>query len=228
MNMTALQEHTAEGLTREIEALYRYDPSLLLVGSMGRSAIYYSLVENPDYEFGIRNESPLISGSTARDIDVVGDPDPPAEVCYPHKLDTNAFHNPLVRLAKEGDDWFLVSDRNKFAEQLHPAVMEPQEGKMVFDIRCLTVNPLTHIELFALNGLMRSKDLVTRQLLIDTLGERPELPPAELFEPFRLLRQINTQSFLTRMRRSYQAVVPENVRMVLYPFTRQLIKKLPF
>ncbi|HET7827819.1 MAG TPA: hypothetical protein VFK97_03055, partial [Candidatus Saccharimonadales bacterium] len=115
--------HTPEALATQIAAIYSRAPDTILLGSLGRAVIFDRLLSNPNAEFEVRGQVPehkLEDGEViARDIDFIGrnarllDPQNPFVVDF-------AFDNRQISFRREGEDWFLVSERMEVYEPLHP------------------------------------------------------------------------------------------------------------
>ncbi|MEK7561629.1 MAG: hypothetical protein AAB541_02095 [Patescibacteria group bacterium] len=218
--------HTAEALNAEIERIYRLQPGTLLVGSLGRAAAFKTLGYNPAIEFEHRGQDPLFAGHNARDIDVIIGQDT-AIKDHPYEIDYQVFSTPRAKLIQDGSDWFLASDRKKFCEPLHPAVMEPVASETVHGINCTTVPVRTHLALFGLKGLMSPKMLRSRELTMRFSAiEKLDLPD-ELYKPFVELEALDLQGIYPFLQRHYRTLLPEHIRAKLGPITRPLKNLLP-
>ncbi|SRR3990167_11204785 len=210
--------HTPDALAGEIAELYERSPDTLLVGSLGRAVIYGSLIGNTRYEFDKRSQHPVDAGERSRDIDVIAHTD--FGDLTPFDVDAT-FNGRWATIIQDGEDWYLVSQKQRTADLLHPAVMEPIAGETVFGIPCITVPARTHVELFGLKDAIRPKDLAARQLLAMTMNEDEQLPD-ELYSPFKKLQQLNNSGFVHRARQMYRMVMPYVVRRKLLPLTQPI------
>lgn len=218
--------HTPDALNAEIARIYTSHPEALLVGSLGRAAAFNNLGHDPQVEFNYRRQNPLFAGSHARDIDIIPRHHGPI-ADKPFEIDDQVFYTPRAKLVSDGGDWFLVSDRRKFYEPLHPAVMEPQAAETVYGIKCMTVSLQTHLALFGLKGLMGPK-VVQSLELTRKLGSASQLTThEELYIPFEKLKALDLQGVYPFLQRHYRNLVPEDVRAKLCPVTRPLKNLLP-
>jgi hypothetical protein len=212
--------HTPSALSAEISSLYSHAPDARLVGSLGRSVVYGSLVGNPNHEFDIRGQDPLQAAGVARDIDVLGVGIVPVDSLSPFEVDNTGYSGPFVEVVKDRDDWYLVSQRNGFAEQLHPEVMAPIVGEALFGIRAITFAPQTHLAIYGVNGQMRDKDERTKQELerIISLQDVHTSYPDEFLKPFDELIELNRARLYLKAQKMYRSIMPNFVRVQAVPY----------
>jgi hypothetical protein len=227
MQLFRAEIHTPDTLASQIEDTYRLNPETIMIGSLGRAAIYDEYIGDPDFEFTSRNQTPLVAGQFVRDMDVfsAGSARPAAEGPFP--VDTTTYNNPLVEIVREGDDWWLTSAKRDFAEEIDPDTMEPRKVNTIYGIECVVLPAQTQLEIIGLNGAMREKDVKNAQLLKELLdGQAPEMPD-ELFKPFRKLRDTKSEGMYGKVQSVYH-ILPERLRSKVQPLTRALKYKLPF
>ena len=147
---------------------------LLIVGSVGRAAIFNKLAGDSLLEIRERGETPLESYYTRhrgrpRDIDVLGGDitEEESEASYPHHLDARAFFNIRrriehkngwrVRRASWGDTWVTT--------ELDAELFTPVSARTVCDIPCITVRPALHYLLLNNPSGQRPNDHLAQSLL---------------------------------------------------------------
>ncbi len=218
--------HTPDSLYAQLDALSISQPDMRIVGSLGRSVLYGKFYGDPQHEYSIRDEIFIGTPEKARDIDVVN-----ADMtrltsaeAEPFEIDPTGFSNALVRLVQENNTWFLTSSRQNFAEELHPAVMEPVTGRSAAEAIITTVPAQTHIVLYGMNGNIRAQDELTREAmhkLRRTLPKSSQLSP-DMYEPFERLRDLNDADIYIRVRNTYRRMIPEAMRRRLMPVVKTL------
>ncbi len=176
------------------------------------------------FEYDLRREQPLrAKGGLARDIDVISD----AEGVGgrdPYYADGEVWNSDEARLRREGDQWYLSSQKYHFFEPVHEAVMEPLEGTTVFGIPCLTVRPQTQVAAYGLSGLIRAKDIRTRRALQNSIVSQEENPlPDQYYEPFRQLASLKRPGLFFRARKVYVRHTPDAIRAKLRPVVKTLV-----
>ncbi|HZP55172.1 MAG TPA: hypothetical protein VFB03_00145, partial [Candidatus Saccharimonadales bacterium] len=188
----------------------------LLVGSLGRAAIYKKVFDHSDAEITAMGQSVTSRGQEARDIDYarlsIGYPRGPFMVDIPFRPG-----NLGVNLTYTDEVWVLSS--KGFEERLSPSVMEPIAGETVYGAPCMTVHPQTHLALVESDGVLREpQDRVARHLLLKALDAKvyPEVP-TELYEPFERLRELRASMLSTKFRQLCVNELPEPVRRHLRP-----------
>jgi hypothetical protein len=221
--------HTPQALAEEIATIHDMQPSVRVVGSIGRSAVYGRLLGDPLYEFNVRGQGPLHLGNRPRDIDILGNSDLSAQALTPFEVDAEAYSRPYFKFVPDGNDWFLVGEHHNFAEPLRPEVMEPFEGQGVFDIPTITLPPKTHTVLYGLQGRVRNKDIRTQALLKEVIDARndPSEYPEEFLTPLKDLIRLNHRSLYLHSQNAYRRFVPNTVRTKAVPLMKTL-KKLTF
>jgi hypothetical protein len=212
--------HTADRLAEQMAQLDAMHPDMVVAGSLGRSVIY-GKVGTPDFEFQMRQETPVHQHYGARDIDVIGVPE--GALSTPFKLDTIAFQSDLTRISKQAGQWVLSSVVNEFAEPLNDAIMQPVTGPGVYGVVYKTVHPRTHVALFEAHARPRTKDILTRRLIRGTVDDFPHLPDS-MFEPFTRLRQVKEASRLYKAQEIYRRI-PEAWRYPVHPIAASLKQK---
>ena len=159
-----------------METLYKQE--VLVVGSIGRSAIHQALSGDAAREFTARGERwPLWQyTSLPRDIDTL-DPgeNPYAMVRYrrEHFVDSTAFNNMHVRFERHGARWRVTTNpggKQERALDVDAALLAPWEGRAIYDTRCLTVRPAMHRILLSSRS-PRDKDRIALRLLDEVMPE---------------------------------------------------------
>ncbi len=185
--------HTPTNLHLQIEEIYSVDPSVLVVGSLGRAGIYNAVHGRPNYEFEARNQHPLKRDGEARDIDVISTRrhDLPSR---PYFTDTEAYADRQVGLRVENGEWIL-SANSEFETLLDPAVMEPTQVETIYGIPCTTIPPETLLALIKVKGKLREKDEQAFSLLSQVVDRRPtnKRLPRSLLAPFEKVHEINSR-----------------------------------
>ncbi|MDB5175798.1 MAG: hypothetical protein JWM81_656 [Candidatus Saccharibacteria bacterium] len=228
MNTVSQGVFSPAALDHELSQLHTTMPNARLVGSLGRSIIYGRIYGDPEYEFNLRCQDPIGSVATPRDIDVAGIPANTGQAYRPFEIDTTGFAGPFLNIQAEGDTWFLIADRHGFAEELHPAVMEPQSGTAVLGISAVTVPAQTLVELYGLKESLRPKDIATRGMLTAAIADsdRRDDFDEDFLNPFVRLRQLNTTDAYIRAQNIYRKYVPGSVRKHAVPHVQKLKKVL--
>jgi hypothetical protein len=222
--------HTPQALTAEIAGIYSRAPDSIFLGSLGRAVIYNRLYANPHAEFEARGqtaERKVENGEElARDIDIIGAEAERVGETAPFQVDFKAFDSRHVSFKRQGEDWFLVSERCGIYEPLHPDVMQPVEGESAYGAPVVTVPIRTHLAAFGLKGDLRPKDKANYRLLEQAASKVNSTLPDELYEPFEKLRVISTSGWFYHTRRAYRTVVPGRLRKKLAPVTGAVREKI--
>jgi hypothetical protein len=211
--------HTPDAFKTQLNELYLAAPDALLVGSLGRSAIYNYHGAESSLEFTMRRETPLGSSTRARDIDVIGAALPATTGPFP--VDVEAFSSPDCSLLQDEDGtWILVSERRDFCEPLDGRVMRGIASATVVGAPCLTVPLQTHKALHGLNGPLRRKDVKALKALesIEQLADS-ELLPEELYDPFKRLASIKRPGITPKVLATYRRYVPTAIDQRIAPKT---------
>ncbi len=193
------QFHTPETLADQFNEVYAKYPEAILVGSLGRAAIYNDLIADPYREFVERGQHPLKKGVSARDIDFIGvEADVVAHI-LPFWVDSTPYDDDSARIVKKDSQWFLTSNK-KLLEQLHPRVMEPVAATTIYGIPCTTISLETHLALHKIRGAFRSKDQTSLHLLMALVQEQTGRAtlPNELYGPFEKLHTLNNRAIPER------------------------------
>jgi len=173
-----------EGMRRTVTAMT--SQGLLIVGSLGRAAIYNALLHDPMYEFTARGESALMSDQPGgrqgpRDVDIMG-----GEYTghfsdyFPHRPDNGAAH---MITRDQNNDW-VFTNRVGNRVYLEPSLFESVNGETLYDVPCVTVRPATHVALITSRSLC-PKDILARQLLEGVLpAEERALLETSLYREF--------------------------------------------
>ncbi len=137
-------DRSYDGLRETLEAVH--NAGGLVIGSIGRSAIFGEMDLDPLLEFKTRGEELLVKkDGTLRDVDVIGEYGFTRSLPkLPHLVDGTAF-NRLRTIAKGKDGWSYIDFEN-VSHTLDQACFEPVEGKLG-EIPCRTVRPATHMVL---------------------------------------------------------------------------------
>jgi hypothetical protein len=121
---------------------------LLVVGTVGRAALYRSRGADPELEIATRNESKLVSKKSGRprprDVDVIG-----GHVEHgfmpPHDIDSRAFHRKeRVKLTHDKVNGLWQLETPGATPVLDPIIFSPVESTTFFDMPCRTVSLVTH------------------------------------------------------------------------------------
>ncbi|HSX06512.1 MAG TPA: hypothetical protein VLG92_02225 [Candidatus Saccharimonadia bacterium] len=163
---------TIDGLKQTLEAVYAAGG--LVVGSIGRAAIFAHMGLDPHMEFTERarltkqHEELLAKpDGTPRDVDVIGPYDFTTNLPeLPHPVDPT-IARVLMIVKQESGQWDYV-DFSSAVHTLNPDCFTPIQCEFE-GISCVTVRPATHLIL----ARSFSKYTVGRNLLID------HLPPDE-------------------------------------------------
>jgi hypothetical protein len=175
-----------EGMKKTISEIS--SQGLLIVGSLGRAAIYNKLLGDPMYEFHARGQdvlmAPVIESSSRlrpRDVDVVGgEYTGPLSDYFPHTPDTKATR----MITKEQDGRWVFTYKSGEQVSLDPSLFQPVEAETIFQTPCLTVRPATHIALLTSRS-PRPKDIQAKELLEGVLPEEDrQLLTTDLYKGF--------------------------------------------
>lgn len=216
--------HTGDSLASQLDLLRLCHPDAIVVGSLGRAAIFREILGDPNYEYTMRSQDPLRKQSMARDIDLTSQESdfPPG----PFPIDTTAFSGNRSKLVQENNIWFLTADRHGFAEELRPDVMELAEKRTVYDAMAQVLPAQTQLEILHLNGYKIPKVQRAFDILSEVLegSGRPKLP-VEHYGPFRKLSKLN-RTPVVRFRYAYRDHIPLAVRQCLLPVTRVVSRRI--
>ncbi len=194
---------------------------VLIVGSVGRSAIYGSLYDRPHHEYEVRRQHPLGTIANPRDIDILGLSAEEATSYAPYPVDASGFRGKYSSLVRDRGEWYLVAEYHNFAEQLHPDVMEPVEAKGICGAIVKTVPIQTHKAIHRLDRA-RVKDDITAEILENAHSEigLSEKKRDDLYGAFNELRRLNRSSTYLTARNLYRRHVPVGFRQKVVPIVR--------
>ena len=218
------ESHTLDALADQIESITDLHPEALLVGSLGRSAIYRSLLGDPTYEYKYRGKLPTQSyqGSPI-DIDLVNAASLVEVELRPFPVDLKSFNGRQIAIVRSDERWYLQSSNRGYRAELDPRVMEPIHAKTIHGTRCYTLSEQTHQALLGITGTLREQDIMAKSLLAEVMESRQVgRLPVRLYEPFFELRELNYKSLLERTRRHYRSTVPFMVRRRLAPAMQRI------
>lgn len=211
--------HTPYVLAEEIDFIYQTSPDALLVGSLGRGGVYSALIGDAEHEYRSRRQQPIQNfEGYAADLDMINAPASLEGGLSPFSGDLKSFCGRQVTLAVVNGSWVLGSENRGFWAEVDERVMEPTVTTTVYGAPCRTLSPQTHLKLLGITGTIRKQDEIARGILDKTLTERRVATlPANLYEPFDELTELNYQSTLAAARRAYRAAVPKSLRKRLAP-----------
>jgi hypothetical protein len=217
--------HTPYALAEEIDFINQTYPDAILVGSLGRGGIYKALVSDAEYEYSQRGQQPTQTfRGGAADIDIINAPIQLEGLLSPFDCDLKSFCGRQVAIAQVGVQWILSSENRGFVAEIDERVMEPTVAKTVYGAKCRTLPPQTHLKLLGLTGTVRKQDEIAQGILKRTIDDSHKAQlPAELYEPFDELFELNYRSAMTTARRAYRAAIPLSIRRSLAP-TMQRVK----
>ena len=214
---------TSESLETAIQRLYKSNSEALLVGSLGRSAVFSRLYGDPEHEFVLRGERPLWNDNgSPRDLDFIISGGINPTTTEPYKTDIDCFTKPDFALESEGTDWWVTSIMFGYAERLHPAVMEPTPSKTIYDIDCLVPPIQTFQRLTGVPIIVRKKDKVSLALIEKALEFETDKLPEELYKPIDDLKALTNKGIYPKLVRTYNMVVPLPIRLATRPYIRGL------
>jgi hypothetical protein len=198
---------------RTMSAVAKANPDYRLVGSLGRAVLWDKHYGNPYLEYDARGERPLANRHhVTRDLDFLNAPDLP-DITTPYPIDTVWADNQDASITQNsGGEWRLKSVRRGFDEPIDAEVMAPVHGKTVYGVETTTVNPMTHMLLFAIRGTLRRQDdravNMLSQLL--TTDDCPILP-YDKYEPFWELADMQRHGALAKLSHVYRRYVPRPI-----------------
>jgi len=154
---------------------------LLVVGSVGRAAIFQSITGCAMLELNRRGEQPLVAShivyrqGVPRDIDIIGGKAPDKEMPppYPHHIDDRGFYNQNIQFSKTATGWQLSIDPTRdhpFTHQLDPVMFDPVHSETILGIPCDTVRAATHYALLQSRS-QRPNDQLAQELLMQVMPE---------------------------------------------------------
>jgi len=196
--------HTPDALYNQITAIRQTNPDALLSGSLGR-AVLFGQADDSHKEYALRGQKPLVSGSVARDIDLIGANVAP-DLKRPFYTDVEAYDNPSVSITREGSDWVLSSLRKGFSERIRPEVMEPVIGTTVYGIPAATVRLQTHAALIDVHGVPRRKDSANMEILARLKDSNPL--PETFYTPFKRLAAMQPRGIAGLAQLAYRRLMP--------------------
>ncbi|MBI5357860.1 hypothetical protein HZB74_03375 [Candidatus Saccharibacteria bacterium] len=211
---------TREALAAQIERVVDAYPDSLMVGSVGRAAVYNEVYDDPLHEYRLREQEPIYNGCGERgDIDLVGAPPDASESHLgPFPIDTRAFSNDNLKIIKHGGDWILRSVNRGYEKTIDPYVFTPVQAVTIYGVECRVPPAQTQLALMSLTGTKRSKDVEACAVLSRAIqdGQIDEVCP-EALQPFYELGWLNSQSLGVRLADAYRAIIPEKIRLRLSP-----------
>lgn len=221
--------HTPDRLGLDLGRICELNPDARIAGSLGRAAFYDQVGMGYGFEFGARAQAVThrqLSGSrlVARDIDVMGLLDDAAGLAFP--VDRSAYGSRQAEFVYENNQWWLVSKKHRFAEELEPEVMEAYQGRLG-EHTYATVPPATQYAALSVLGSMRSSKIVAiHRQFGHALKERGINITGSELAPLYRLGELNRDDLVNRARHAYRMRLPERVRDRLVPISGIVTRRL--
>lgn len=221
--------HTIDRLGEDLSDLSERYPDMRVGGSLGRSAFYEQAGFGYGHEFHSRGQDVLHkqlsrTRSVARDIDVACLTEAATDIAFP--VDRSAFNGQQASFVRENDQWWLVSAKHRFAEELEPEVMGEYQGR-IRDHRFSAFPPATSYATLAILGNARtSKIAAIGKVFGKALEAEGVRVDGDELAPFYQLGALNRDDPVNRVRRQYRHYVPGQVREFVLPITRAITRNL--
>lgn len=120
----------------------------LVIGSIGRAAIYEHMGLNPFLEYEARQQQPLVTATgKPRDVDVIGVSDRGGRFKgLPHFVDPSPYQVLGRDLEKRQEGVWRFKGFSGPAQDINERCFEPFEAE-IMGVPCVTVRPATHMAL---------------------------------------------------------------------------------
>lgn len=188
------EQHTPDALAEQVQNIYDNHPDILIVGSLGRAAIYEAILGDAEYEYKISGRKPTQRWSLdAADIDLINAASLQVSGDELFEVDINTFGGDFVDIYHDEHNWVIHSVERGFRNLILPQVMKPVVSKTIYGADCRTVPLQTHLALVGMSGDFSFQDMEAFGALCDAadLAGSVEIPEV-FFYPFNELRRINS------------------------------------